>query len=130
MSLDDLKNKFRDNLTGTWITYQGSADIMQNEEYRFHADGTGRETHNSVLTGKEEREFRWRQLGPYRIEIYFPEPGEPDDWVTINYDFINGQADTGLQPALVQVDESGKPFKGFYMSIAPLINVRVAASFY
>jgi hypothetical protein len=123
MKVEELKNKFKYDLIGRWISYEGTFVNIMNEMWEFFSNGTGRTISNSIMSGQDIEEFKWRRKDLYCIEIAITDPefDEPDTWREVYYDFCLVPTDCGFLPALVEIDKStGVKRKGFGLMEVPL----------
>jgi|WetSurMetagenome_2_1015567.scaffolds.fasta_scaffold772889_1 hypothetical protein len=125
MNIEELKTRFKEELTGSWHSCQGTSDMLMSEEWVFLPNGTGRIKQRSVMSGEEIQEFLWKRKGPFCIEIAYD--GKEDDdgapwWVATPYSFCMVENDCGTFPVLVQCDRTdGVPDKGLGPMNVPLM---------
>ncbi len=121
MNKEALKEKFKFDLIGRWISCEGTFSNVMSEIWEFYADGNVRIISNSVMSGQETEEFRWRKKGQFCIETTYSEINEPEIWIERYYDFLEITTDTGLMIALIELDGNTKmPQKGFGLMEVPL----------
>ncbi|MCX7746005.1 MAG: hypothetical protein N2645_03795 [Clostridia bacterium] len=106
--VEELREKFKNDLVGHWSSCQGTFDSIMNEEWIFNADGTG-ESISRSLSREEKEEFYWRKNGERCIDMMFDE----GDWVEVFYDFKLTATEYGYFPTLVELDPDKNPRKGF-----------------
>jgi len=123
MNDEELKDKFKYDLIGRWVSREGTFESIMNEVWEFLPNNTGRTISNSLMFGQDVEEFKWKRKDLYCIEIAITDPefDEPDIWREVNYDFCLVPTDSGYLPALVEVDKNaGVKKKGFGLMEVPL----------
>ena len=119
--IEKLREKFRCDLIGEWVSFEGTFSTMMNETWTFNEDGSGKIIYRSVMFGEDVDDFKWRRKGEFNIEIvYFGEDETDSNWVDVRYDFGEIQTDCGSVISLVEVDEENNLKKGFGISEIPL----------
>ena len=61
MKIDELKDKFKYDLIGCWISCEGTFINIMNEQWEFLSNGTGRTISNSLISGQDIEEFKWKR---------------------------------------------------------------------
>lgn len=123
MQVEELKDRFKYDLVGRWISCEGTFINIMNEIWEFYPNSTGRTISNSIMSGEDIEEFKWRRKDLQCIEmtIFDSEDDEPDIWREVHYDFCLVPTDCGYFPALVEIDSSsGVKRKGFGLMQVPL----------
>ncbi len=123
MNVEELKDTFKYDLIGLWISCEGTFGSIMNEVWEFLPNNTGRTINNSLMSGQEIEEFKWKRKDLYCIEIAITDSefDEPDIWREVSYDFCLVPTDCGYLPALVEIDKiTGVKRKGFGLMEVPL----------
>ncbi len=103
LSIEELREKFENDLIGTW-SVPGSFSSVMNEIWEFFPDLRGRKTSICAMSGEEIEEFEWKHNGKQSILINVPMADEADDeWVVYNYDFSSIANDICTHNLLVSV---------------------------
>ena len=123
MEIEKLREKFKDDLVGRWVSELGTFSKLMDEEWRFYSNGSGVIISSSAASGDEIEEFIWRKKSLLCIEISYSEAFEHECvWLETKYDFCKIQTDSGVVTVLVQLDEVTGEFKnGFGLMETPLI---------
>ncbi len=114
--IDELKQIFRFDLIGHWVSCQGTFEAIMSEEWIFCPDGSGSVRRRSVMMQEDRESIKWRKKGEFSIEIYEDDIG----WKTVNYDFCRVPSDGGFMTALIELDIEKKQRNGFGISNVPL----------
>ncbi len=123
MEIEKLREKFKDDLVGRWVSELGTFSNIMDEEWLFYSNGSGVIISSSTANGDEIEEFIWRKKSLLCIEISYSEAFEHECvWLETKYDFCKIQTDRGVVTVLVQMDEVTGEFKnGFGLMETPLI---------
>lgn len=123
MKIEELKDKFKYDLIGRWVSCNGTFINVINEVWEFFSNGTGRTISSSVMSGQDTERFKWRRKDLCCIEIAITDPefDEPDIWREVCYDFCLVPTDYGFLPALIEIDKGTALKKeGFGLMEVPL----------
>jgi len=113
MDIDAHARSFANGPRGRWLTAQGTFDVVMSDEWIFQADGRGRVTYRSRLSGESTERFRWRCAAEYTIALCFEDSTDapvdegPDDWTTIAYELTVVEHDVGREVVLRQLGAMG-----------------------
>ncbi len=122
-TVENMTERFQHDLIGRWVSCEGTFTGIMNEVWEFLPNNTGRTISNSLMSGQDIEEFKWRRKDFYCIEIAITDPefDEPDIWREVNYCFSLVPTDSGYLPALVEIDRAtGVKRKGFGLMEVPL----------
>lgn len=114
--VEELREKFKNNLIGHWVSCSGSFDMIMNEEWVFKTDGTGFFISRSLSTGEGKKEFFWRKNSVRCIDMKWGD----GVWIPTNYDFCLTATEFGCFPTLVEFKSDNKLSNGFGIFEIPL----------
>ncbi|MDV6236764.1 hypothetical protein CH379_014140 [Leptospira ellisii] len=116
LEIESLRNRYRTETIGRWVSCQGTFNVIRNSEWTFYRNGQGFKVERSLREGEIRTGFFWRKNAEYSIDIY----EEEGEWQTVHYDFRVVATDVGPLPALVEIDETGNPLQEFGILETPL----------